>query len=174
VGRRPTLDSLSAGQWQWKSFVIRGLVSAVAALLMMSQIWCGPNGDGSKTREVERLLGTIPICPSMFRVPGTGSTTAKGSGASITNVYKTAATYEEVKAYYVRELDRDWAFEGETLLREWGQDLGERELVFWRRDALGYYLIIDFVGEGPAGGHRSRDGHTYDIAVWWYERGRPN
>lgn len=92
---------------------------------------CGPNSDGSRLKEVDWLIGTVPIRPNM--VAGQTVRVSKSDAAGTVVEYNTPAAYPEVKSYYLHELQHDWAFAGETPLKEWGEDLGGRELVFCNR-----------------------------------------
>jgi hypothetical protein len=87
------------------------------------------------------------------------SRVSKGRVSSIHKYYRSDVGYEEVKRFYVSELtDSGWLLAGERFVKDWGRDLGGRELRF-ERD--GYYVVIFYFGE------RSDTDSKYSVAVGW-------
>ena len=115
---------------------------AVAVLLLMTSASCGPKFDGSRLREVIRLKDTIPILASMQ--PGRSSTFSRWNLAGAVGGYECPTPYEDVKAFYLGQLATDWVFGSDVSLKEWGRDLGGRELIFCNRSDPKYSFVITF------------------------------
>ena len=85
--------------------------------------------------------------------------TSKQSVASISKYYRTDAPYEDVRAFYIKELrDVGWLLKGERSVKDWERDLGGRELRFEMGD---YYVTVFYFGE------RSDTDSKYAIGVSW-------
>ena len=119
------------------------LVWLIMALVVVKCTGCGPNSDGSKLRESERLQSTIPLFPSMVLV--SEHTISKSMVADVSRHYKSDAAYEDVKSFYVDHLTRmGWTVGEEHPLKDWGEDLGGRELMFSKGE---FYLAISYAGD---------------------------
>ena len=119
-----------------QAYRYRAIVGVTAALVGFGA--CGPNSDGSKSREVERLERTAPVFPGMAETQETR--VSKGTVASIHRYYRSQEMYDEVKKFYMNELTGSaWVFVGERSVEDWGRDLGGRELKF-ERD--GFYVVV--------------------------------
>jgi hypothetical protein len=74
--------------------------------------------------------------------------TSTGSGfgkAFISRTFRCKTSYEVVKGFYLERLGEDgWQFAGERQLKDWGRDVGGRELKFRRGE---YEATIDYAGE---------------------------
>jgi hypothetical protein len=126
---------------------------------LISNTSCGPNSDNSKLREVQRIQGTLPVFPSSVQTSESNDSKAELAGA--TRCYKSDASYEELKRFYNQQLrDLGWAYESERGLKDWGRDLGGRELTFRNND---YRVHIQFAGKD------ANYGWDYAISVSWGE-----
>lgn len=122
-----------------------------------------PNKDDAKLKEVERLYARLPIYPDFQEVEGTSSSFSKDLLASIGKSYKSKASYDDVKAFYVEKLRAlGWQSWEERNLTSWGRDLGERELTFRNGQ---YSVIIEYSGDKA-----SNPDWNYGINVSWNDR----
>lgn len=120
---------------------------------------CGPNADGAKLRELEKLENELPIFPSM--VETSSHKTSKGGLAVMSRSYSSDAPYEHVKKFYIEELTRQgWIYAGERVIKDWGRDLGGSMLTFRNSE---YRLSITYSGE------HADYGWDYTVAVVWEE-----
>jgi hypothetical protein len=109
---------------------------------------CGPNSDGSKLMELEQLDRSLPVFP--LWVQTSEHRISKGTLASVSRYYKSEAAYDDVRSFYVAELkQRGWEYAGERGIKDWGTDLGGRELIFRSGE---YQFSVTYAGEKAAYG----------------------
>ncbi len=116
-----------------------------------------PAQDRERLKEVQRIWSTLPLYPGMVEVD---SSTISGFGkAFISKSFRSRASYEDVKRFYVERMTQDgWRLARERRMKNWGNDLGGREIEF-RRD--NYQITIEYASE-------SADyGWEYGIGVGW-------
>jgi len=71
--------------------------------------------------------------------------TSKATVAGISKLYKSDATYDDVKRFYMAELtQKGWEYIAERPIKDWGADFGGRELVFRDNE---YQFSIQYAGE---------------------------
>lgn len=120
----------------------------------------GPNKDGSKTTEIERLWRELPIYPGVSETHTYRS--SRGHNARISRQYKSAASASDLQSFYMREATaRGWIFTGQKKLSDWGRDLGGFELEFRKND---YTLDITYAGP------KADYGWNYAIGIEWDEK----
>jgi hypothetical protein len=118
-----------------------GLVVLLFSLITIS---CFSSAqDRARLDEVKRIWTAFPLYPQMQEVD-----TSTGSGfgkAFISRTFRCKTSYEVVKGFYLERLGEDgWQFAGERQLKDWGRDVGGRELKFRRGE---YEATIDYAGE---------------------------
>lgn len=117
-----------------------------------------PNRDDERFKEVEQLFRAIPVYPGSEEV--TTSSSSKDRIARLGKVYKSNASYDELKRFYTDSLTRlGWQLERERQVKDWWSDFGGRELRF--RDGE-YYISIEYAGE------KANNGWNYGISVGWH------
>jgi hypothetical protein len=133
------------------------LIIGVNVAAYLSKLY-SPNRDDERLKEVEQLFRAIPIYPGSEEV--TTSSSSKDRIARLGKVYKTNASYDELKGFYTDSLTRlGWQPERERQIKDWWSDLGGRELRF--RDGE-YYISIEYAGE------KANYGWNYGISVGWH------
>jgi hypothetical protein len=109
-------------------------------------------------QRLDRELADMPVPAQATKIRRVGS--FKGTHGSVANYYATSLRYDEIRAYYDRELaTRGWKLNGESKLQTWGKDLGESERIYCR-DPLA--VSIYFTGENEAA-----FGYRYAVDVNW-------
>ena len=109
-------------------------------------------------QRLDRELGGIPTPPEATYVRHVNS--FKGTHGSVANYYATSLSYDEIRAYYDRELEmRGWKLKGESKLETWRKDLGESARVYCR-DPLA--VEIYFTGKNEAAFR-----YRYALSVNW-------
>ncbi|MGH9929179.1 MAG: hypothetical protein ACREA9_08125 [Pyrinomonadaceae bacterium] len=85
---------------------------------------------------------------------------SKSSGfgkASIGRSFRCQASYDDVKRFYSERLGQDgWELADERQLKDWGRDVGGREIKFRKGD---YQVVIGYAGE------RANYGWDYGIDI---------
>jgi hypothetical protein len=120
----------------------------------------GPNMDGSRTTEIERLWMDLPSYPGLSETHSYRS--SRGRNARISRQYKSAASAPDVQSFYMREaIARGWVFTSQKKLSDWGRDLGGFELEFRKND---YTLDITYAGD------KADYGWNYAIGIEWYDK----
>jgi len=118
---------------------------------------CGPNSDGSKLRELEKIQTEIPVFPLLIETKT--DTVSKGRIAVLSKIYKCDAPYDDVKKYYIDQLsERGWQYVGEREIRDWGTDLGGSTFSFRNGE---YRLSITYAGSN------ANYGWDYAIETVW-------
>lgn len=115
----------------------------LVALLVISLSGCkqlSPNKDDVKLKEVEALVATLPVLPSLQQTwSGSISTSTL---ASVGRHYKSAASYDDVKNFYLSQLQSaGWKLKEERELRG---SVGSRQLTFSKEQ---YYFVIEYSGD---------------------------
>ena len=156
----PWIANRQLGEDHMRTFAASTLTTFVLAVAVFC-VGRGPNSDGSKLTELERLQTLLPMFPSLVEIDR--HTMSKATLANITKCYRSDAVYEEVKRFYVDELNKaGWKCNGERSVKDWDKDLGGRELIFVNEAfGIGYYIAIYYVGE------KANDPCTYGITVGW-------
>lgn len=113
--------------------------------------------DRARLAEVKRIWTAFPLYPGMQQVD---NSTASGFGkASIGKNFRSKASFDGVKQFYLERLSQDgWKLTRERQLKDWGRDLGGRELKFRRGE---YDITIEYAGE------RADYGWDYGISIGW-------
>jgi len=88
------------------------------------------------------------------------NSTSSGFGkAFVSKSFRSKASYDEVKRFYVEHLTQEgWQLVEERNLKDWDRDLGGRELGFRRGD---YEVTIEYAGE------KAKRGWDYGIGIGW-------
>jgi hypothetical protein len=116
------------------------MVTVFALVVLCSA--CGPNADSSKLKELEQIDRGLPVFPLLDQT--SEHRVSKGTLASVSRYYKSAASYDDVRRFYMAELkQRGWEYAGERSLEDWGTDLGGRELIFRSGE---YQFTITYAG----------------------------
>jgi len=140
-----------------KSKMLRLLPVLLFFVLMCVYERGGPNSNGERFREIEKLWATIPPYPGM--VDADISSNSAGRKAHISKYYSLKAPYDEVKRFYIKRFTEEgWAFVKERHLSDWGRNLGGRELDFQKGE---YELGVTYAGE------KADKGWDYAIGIYW-------
>jgi hypothetical protein len=116
-----------------------------------------PNRNDAKFKESERLLRTVPIYPNSELVDTSGA--SKDRVAGVGRGYKSSASYDALKQYYMDKLNAlGWQYQGDHIVFDWGRDLGGRELSFQQGE---FELNIQYAGE------KADYGWNYAINITW-------
>ena len=118
-----------------------------------------PNRDDLKLKEVKELFQQISVYQGSEEVDT--SLTSKERIAQAGALYRSNASYQELRDFYVKSLaSLGWRLEEERVVKDWWSDLGGRELTF--RDGE-YYVSVQYAGE------KAEYGWNYSISVGWRE-----
>lgn len=144
-----------------KTFSKLFAVIAIATLLgVCDSDRDGPNKDGSKTTEIERLWRDFPSYPDFSETDSYRS--SRGHNVRISRQYKSAASAPDVQSFYMREaIARGWILNSQKNLSDWGRDLGGFELEFRKND---YTLDITYAGD------KADYGWNYAIGIEWHDK----
>jgi hypothetical protein len=98
--------------------------------------------DRRRLDEVKKIWTAFPLYPGMQEL---NSSTASGFGkAYINRNFRCKTSYDVIKRFYLERLVQDgWQFASERELKDWGLDIGGRELKFNRGE---YEATIDYAG----------------------------
>lgn len=136
--------------------VIGAVIVAVGCSLAYLEKRCSPNRDDAKLSEIRQLYSTLPVPPGL-KERGS-SFQSKADGALVETYFDSSSAYEEVKAFYLRELiNRGWKMSSESPMKDWGRDFGGRRLEFRRAE---YSLVIQYAGERD-------DQWDYAVTLLW-------
>ena len=151
---RCRLIMVSARLWRLVIVVMLIIMLGFAARMCKEH---SPNRGDAKLKDVETLFAAVPIYPGSREIRTSWS--SKDRVAGLGKVYKSDASYEELRHYYVDVLAQvGWHLEHERHVTSWWQDLGGRELRFRQDD---YYTSIEYAGE------RANYGWDYGISLGW-------
>jgi hypothetical protein len=99
----------------------------------------------------------LPMYPGM--IEGNVHRTSRGNQALLGKEYKSSVNYETLKSFYTENLTQSgWKFLREKQVKDWGRDLGGRELEFQKGE---YILDIQYSGE------KANYGWQYTIDIDW-------
>ncbi len=135
-----------------------GLCKLAVLVFSLAIVSClPPTQDREKLNQIENLWGRFPRYPAMVEIDHSSDS---GFGkASIFKSFRCKDTYEEVKKFYLERLSQEgWQLVEERQLKDWGNDVGGRELRFRRAD---YTATIDYAGS------RAGYGWDYTIGIGW-------
>ncbi len=143
----------------WRTLVLGLLL--IIGVEVAAYLWKqhSPNRDDLKLKEVKEFFKRIPVYPGSEQVDT--SLTSKERIAQAGALYRSNASYQELRDYYVKKLvSLGWRLEEERVVKDWWRDLGGRELRF--RDGE-YYVSVQYAGE------KAEYGWNYSISVGWRE-----
>jgi len=119
----------------------------------------GLNKGSEKFHEIQRLSATLPVYPGMTQIDSSSNST--GRAASVAAKFRSDATYEEVRQFYINQLrEQSWIFQREKILSNWGRNQGGMELT-WNKGE--YQMSIEYSG---------KPGYewNYAIGIYWYQK----
>lgn len=95
-----------------------------------------------KLEEMRQLAFEIPVHPTFNKVDEYGG--AKPDQANIGWSYKSTASYDDVRQYYVEKLTANgWNLVSEEKMSDWFSNMGGRKIVFQKRDII---LTMQYAG----------------------------
>ena len=120
-------------------------------------ISCNQLTPQSELDEVQAIWGKLPLYPGMVEVE---QSNASGfDKVYISKSFKSSASYEDVKQFYVEYLtNENWKLFRERELKEWGRNLGGRQVEFRKGK---YDLTIEYAPD------KANHGWNYGISVSW-------
>jgi hypothetical protein len=122
-----------------KLVAMAGLLASVFLLLAACK-QLSPNKNDVMLKEVEVIASALPVHPS-FQQTWSGST-SKSMLASVGRHYKSTARYDEVKNFYLTQLQNDvWKLKED---RELVSSSGARVLTFSKEQ---YSIAIEYSGD---------------------------
>jgi len=85
----------------------------------------------------------------------------KDQHALVEGDYLSTASYQQIRQYYIDELaQHGWQFKQESELRDWGRDLGGKEIFFCKGD---YTATVVYSGMGQ----QANAGWAYALDISW-------
>ena len=119
---------------------------------------CLSNLHDEQLHELRTLQANLPIHPSFAAVKT--SEVSKINLASISTLYRSPASYEDVKSFYKERLmQQGWQLVGEREMREWGHSYGGYSLDFSRGE---YRVTIQYAGKRD-----QPNSWDYGVSVGW-------
>lgn len=113
-----------------------------------------PDANNLKLDEIAQILKSVSVHPGKIELETNNHTS--GSNAAITRKYKSDASFDEVKQFYLKQLTiQGWQLTEEKELKDKGRYKGERVLNFTRGEFL---LSVQFAG-------RRKEDLGWDYAV---------
>jgi hypothetical protein len=133
---------------------LTALLVIVASFVMVNACKnLGPNANDQKLKEVEHLVTGIPVYSGMIEI--SSHTISKVHAATVSKYYKSSASYNDVKGFYIEQMQRlGWQLKDEDNVKDWQKDLGGRELVFRNGE---FSFAIQYAGE--------KSGYTWEYAT---------
>jgi hypothetical protein len=125
-----------------------GLKFILLWVIVLSAVFSGctshdKNVDSSKSDEITAILKSVSVHPSKTELETNNH--SSGSKVSITRKYKSDASFDEIKEFYLKQLtNQGWQLVGEQELKDKGRFRSERVLHFTRGEFL---LSVQFAGE---------------------------
>jgi hypothetical protein len=136
---------------------IRFAMHAILSVFCCVAISCNPFARQPKLDEIQSIWKKLPLYPGLVEVD---QSSASGfDKAYVSKSFTSSANYDDVKRFYLEHLTSEgWKLFRERELKEWGQNLGGRQIEF-RRDE--YDLTIEYAPNS------ANHGWNYGISVSW-------
>ena len=146
--------------------VIGGAIAIFLSIALVVVAWLYvSNGEGIAGPAADKAQRDIEIefqqiSPLPLAVPFQHNSMRKANGGLVTANYKTERGYEEIKAYYQKELaSRGWRFVREETYKYDGQDLGGKQLFYCKGE---HSADLQYAGR-----LEEEFGWTYSFALLW-------
>jgi hypothetical protein len=103
----------------------------------------------AKLNELQKIFSEVPIYNDFRQIDSNHN--IKNDGAVLSNFYQSSASYEDVKAFYYKQLiEKEWVFSKEEIFG----NTGRKRFIFTKHD---YQVFIEYSGAG----------FDYAISIGW-------
>ena len=154
--RTPSIKNL----WQEKNWL--GLLWQIIPLIIFAVLiyfWMQPSTGGSVQKDLEKEFKLI--MPMPHAISQNYQSIYKDQHALVEGDYLSTASYQQIRQYYIDELaQHGWQFKQESALRDWGRDLGGKEIFFCKGD---YTATVVYSGIGQ----QANAGWAYALDISW-------
>jgi len=152
-----------AGRWassisnQGEEMKIKFILPFLLTLLVNGCASIQPSPPPPQMAEVERLKSKFQAYPDFVQIPN-NFRVASPHIAALSLSYKSDASPEDVKRFYIEKLGTDgWQLVDDRKLSDWGRDMGGHQLEFRKGE---YQIAIEKGG-------RNNDDWDYGINFSW-------